>query len=149
MVTLISDSDYKRIAMSIPVPGEKKFDPVWGAAYHIPQEHVKEVSDYMDLREINGYSIQHTTFIPASSDPNGQTPPQRGVLTYVGLPSNPQFLGYQSQEDIAKVIVYNKGPSGLNRDYLFELERALAELSVNSRDEHVSNLVQQVTRILS
>ena len=122
--------------------------PVWGAAYHIPLEHVKEVNDYLDLREINGYSIQRTTFMPAKARSESRTGPLEGVVAYVGLPSNPQFLGYQTQEDIAAVIVKNEGPSGLNRDYLFELDKALVVLGETSGDEHVSNLVRIVKRLL-
>ncbi|KAJ4287318.1 hypothetical protein N0V90_012716 [Kalmusia sp. IMI 367209] len=35
---------------------------VWGAAYHIPAAKVPEVREYLDIREINGYSIQFTPF---------------------------------------------------------------------------------------
>ncbi|KAF2204628.1 ChaC-like protein [Delitschia confertaspora ATCC 74209] len=40
-------------------------EKVWGAAYHIPSVHVAEVKNYLDIREINGYSIQFTPFHPA------------------------------------------------------------------------------------
>lgn len=121
---------------------------MWGAAYHIPPEHVNEVSDYLGLREINGYSIHRVTFIPAENGPNDLKSPLEGVITYVGLPCNPQFLGYQTQDEVSEVIVDNRGPSGLNRDYLFELENALRDLSERSGDNHVSDLVRRTKKLL-
>lgn len=32
-------------------------DKVWGVAYRIKAEHVEEVKEYLDIREINGYTI--------------------------------------------------------------------------------------------
>ena len=41
----------------------------------------------------------------------------------------------------------SRGPSGENRDYLFELEGALDGLSVESGDEHVSDLARRCREI--
>ena len=147
MVTLISDADYARVIKDVSLDPEEP-GPVWGAAYHIPPEHVGEVLDYLGLREINGYSIQRTTFLPAEAGSGSHIEPLEGVIAYVGLPSNPQFLGHQTQDDLAAVIVKNVGPSGLNRDYLFELEKALVALGATSGDEHISDLVRRVKRLL-
>ncbi|KAL1979869.1 hypothetical protein VTN96DRAFT_5049 [Rasamsonia emersonii] len=39
---------------------------VWGAAYHIPASHAEEVHDYLDDREIDGYTVHYTPFYPVS-----------------------------------------------------------------------------------
>ena len=107
---------------------------VWGAAYHIPASHVKEVREYLDIREINGYSIQFTPFHPAISTAEVTSPPhdsepsesERGMwagiratntvsvteeagsikcLVYIGLPENPQFLGAQDPDALARKIL--------------------------------------------
>ncbi|KAL2008888.1 hypothetical protein VTN00DRAFT_7082 [Thermoascus crustaceus] len=39
---------------------------VWGAAYHIPASHAEEVHDYLDEREIDGYTVHYTPFYPIS-----------------------------------------------------------------------------------
>ncbi|PVI08081.1 ChaC-domain-containing protein [Periconia macrospinosa] len=109
---------------------------VWGAAYHIPSTHVAEVRSYLDIREINGYSIQFTPFVPSSS-PDAPI----NCLVYIGLPSNPQFLGPQDPDQLARHILKSRGPSGENREYLFQLEVALKGLSAESGDAHVSDLV--------
>jgi cation transport protein ChaC len=44
---------------------------------------------------------------------------------------------------LAKHILKSRGPSGENREYLFFLEKALLELSSESGDRHVSDLVRR------
>ncbi|KAF2468083.1 ChaC-domain-containing protein [Lindgomyces ingoldianus] len=159
---------------------------VWGAAYHIPSSKVAEVRSYLDIREINGYSIQFTPFHPApfivsiSSPPSipAPTPTTQGhtynhkptssitahteifarplstpspiiCLVYIGLPSNPQFLGPQDPDTLARHILKSKGPSGENKEYLYLLERSLLELGVDSGDRHVSDLVRRCKDIES
>lgn len=108
-------------------------------AYHIIPERVQEVQEYLDIREINGYSIQYTPFHPADA-----TRPNIHCLVYIGMPDNPQFLGALQPGDVAKKINDSVGPSGENRDYLLELEGALKELSPDSGDEHVTDLAVRV-----
>ncbi|KAF1840382.1 ChaC-like protein [Cucurbitaria berberidis CBS 394.84] len=147
-------------------------EKVWGAAYHIPSSKVAEVRTYLDIREINGYSIQFTPFHPAAPlttteisfsppPPNPEPLISKGIkrsrttsiqgepntpircLVYIGLPSNPQFLGPQDPDALARKILESKGPSGENREYLFNLEGALKGLSRASGDAHVSDLVHR------
>lgn len=115
-------------------------DRVYGAAYRILSAHVNEVQSYLNIREINGYSIQYTTFHPSAS-PSG---PITRVLVYIGLPTNPQFLGFQTPQAVAEVIAWSKGPSGENKEYLFMLEEALEGLGLESDDEHVRDLARRV-----
>lgn len=122
-------------------PQHEPTERVWGAAYHIPAANVPEVRQYLDIREINGYSIQFTPFHPAS-----HTAPIR-CLVYIGLPENPQFLGPQDPDALARHILRSKGPSGENREYLFNLEQALLGLSEESGDRHISDLVERCRKI--
>ncbi|RMZ76117.1 hypothetical protein DV738_g5095, partial [Chaetothyriales sp. CBS 135597] len=112
---------------------------VWGVAYHIPPDRVAEVKEYLDIREINGYSIQYTTFQPADN----RLAPIR-CLVYIGMPDNPQFLGALQPQDVAATINESIGPSGENSDYLLQLEAALESLSPESGDEHVSDLARRL-----
>lgn len=61
-------------------------------------------------------------------------------MVYIGLPSNPQFLGRESPEDVAGVIAASHGPSGANAEYLFMLEESLASLGGESWDCHIQDL---------
>ena len=90
---------------------------------------------YLDIREINGYSMQYTEFRPA--DPKAHT---IRCLAYIGLPDNPQFMGPQDPQALAVHISKSRGPSGENKEYLFMLERALEELGKESGDAHVKDL---------
>ena len=69
-------------------------------------------------------------------------------MVYIGLPSNPQFLGRESPEDVAAVIAASHGPSGTNAEYLFMLEESLGNLGGESGDCHIKDLATRV-RLLS
>lgn len=100
------------------------------------------MQSYLDIREINGYSVQYTAF--HSSD---KTSPSIKCLVYIGLPDNPQFTGVQDPQALAEHIARSKGPSGQNDEYLFMLERALSELGQGSEDAHVQDLADRVREI--
>lgn len=144
MVTLIEQACYERLVDKHNLPPL----PVYGAAYRIPPQHVAEVSAYLDIREINGYSIQYTDFYPSpfssTAIPGFQSSTIKNCIVYIGLPTNPQFLGAQDPQDVANVIQRSHGPSGENAEYLFMLESALEELTEDSRDEHVQDLARRV-----
>ena len=117
-------------------------DRVWGTAYRIIPEKVAEVQAYLDIREINGYSMQYTEFRPA--DPKAR---MIRCLVYIGLPDNPQFIGPQNPQALAEHISNSIGPSGENKEYLFMLQRALDELGEESRDAHVNELACRLREI--
>lgn len=106
--------------------------------------------EYLDIREINGYSIQHTPFhvSEAYQHEHGNAGPIN-CLVYIGLPDNPQFLGPQDPQVLAEHIVRSRGPSGENKDYLYGLDQALKELSADSGDEHVHDLARRCREIES
>lgn len=118
---------------------------VWGAAYHIPASHAEEVHDYLDEREIDGYSAHFTPFYPVSE---GEEPIT--CMVYIGQPSNPQFLRDPVQreaQDVAQVISAGHGLSGKNTEYLFLLEKALEGIGLGTADVHVTDLVKRVKGI--
>ena len=117
---------------------------MWGVAYHIPPDKVGEVKDYLDIREVNGYSIQYASFHPAE-----QGQPQLECLVYIGLPSNPQFLGAQEPHALAQCIARSAGPSGRNSEYLLMLEQSLNGLAPESADSHVTDLAERLRRLES
>ena len=107
-----------------------------------------EVQSYLDIREINGYSIEYTTFHPskgarstAKNDQDSSQPIR--CLVYIGLPTNPQFVGPQDPSALAEHILGSVGPSGENREYLYMLEKSLLGLSPESEDNHVVDLAKR------
>lgn len=103
VVTLIERTFWETLGDS---EQEKTTEKVWGAAYHIIPAHVQEVKKYLDIREINGYSIQYTPFLPSDAS-------RKSIhcMVYIGMPDNPQFLGAADPLDVAKKINESIGPS--------------------------------------
>ncbi|KAI1382322.1 ChaC-domain-containing protein [Hypoxylon crocopeplum] len=137
VVTLIERSFWASLADAHDSAPEK----VWGTAYRIRADRVAEVKEYLDIREINGYTIHHAPFHPADGSPCIKT------LVYIGTPDNDQFTGPQDPQALAEHIYVSEGPSGLNRDYLLSLERALDDLSPESGDAHVTDLSDRIREI--
>ncbi|ROT39865.1 ChaC-domain-containing protein [Sodiomyces alkalinus F11] len=137
-------------------------DRVWGVAYRIRPDRVAEVKDYLDIREINGYTIHYTAFHPAppttaslSDSPPDELPRAYHdgaaiqTLVYIGTPDNDQFTGPQDPQALAAHIYKSVGPSGRNIDYLFNLHEALEQLSPESGDEHIRDLAERVQAIIA
>ncbi|KAJ5210730.1 ChaC-like protein [Penicillium cf. griseofulvum] len=122
---------------------------VWGAAYHIPASHAEEVHDYLDEREIDGYSAHYTPFHPTVSVEGAGSSPII-CMVYIGQPTNPQFLrdaAHREPQHVAQVISAGHGFSGKGSEYLFLLEKALEGLGLGTADVHVTDLVKRVKAI--
>nr|KAH9756939.1 gamma-glutamylcyclotransferase 2-3 [Citrus sinensis] len=102
---------------------------------------------YLEVRE---KQYDKKAYLDLFTDPMATTPAVSGVMVYIASANkqlNSNYLGPASLEDIAKQIIQAEGPSGPNRDYLFQLEKALLELGCE--DKHVIDLANTVRRILS
>ncbi|KAJ5032685.1 uncharacterized protein L3040_009280 [Drepanopeziza brunnea f. sp. 'multigermtubi'] len=137
VVTLIERSFWE--TLDDPHSGS---DKVWGTAYRIQAGKEAEVREYLDIREINGYTIHYTPFHPSDGSATIRT------LVYIGTPDNDQFMGPQDPQRLAEHIHRSVGPSGLNRDYLLSLDTALNTLSAESRDEHIKDLALRVRELM-
>ncbi|KAJ0984488.1 hypothetical protein J5N97_002844 [Dioscorea zingiberensis] len=125
------------------VPGEV----CWGAAYRVSEEDEKIAISYLEVRE-KQYDMK--AYVDFFTDPSSTSPYLSGVLVYIASPDkniNVNYLGPASIEEIAKQIILAEGPSGPNRDYLFQLEDALKKMGCE--DSHVIELANAVRRILS
>ena len=94
-----------------------------GAAYLIDAEVVQETFEQLDHREKNGYE----RFEVSLHFDTGDVEPG---LVYMAVEGNFAFAGEAPMMDIAKVIHQAHGPSGANKDYLFNLAEALRQLEV-------------------
>lgn len=67
---------------------------------------------YLDIREINGYSVHKVEVHQAEPDFPGIM-----SIVYIGTPSNPQFVGSPPPKtnELARLIYHSRGPSGENR----------------------------------
>ncbi|XP_021900709.1 gamma-glutamylcyclotransferase 2-3 isoform X1 [Carica papaya] len=132
-----------RTVTLIPADGEV----CWGAAYKISKKEDKETAfTYLEVRE---KQYDKKAYLDFFTEPNASTPAISGVMVYIASPDkklNKNYLGPASLEDIANQIVNAEGPSGPNRDYLFQLEKALVQSGC--KDKHVIDLANEVRRIL-
>lgn len=87
-----------------------------------------QVFDHLDHREKNGY-LRHQVAIHFSDNRVVQG------LVYIASPDNAAYLGEASIPQLARQIFLSSGPSGSNRDYVYQLADALRHY--NEIDEHV------------
>ncbi len=116
-----------RVLTLISEPQAKCF----GMAYKVTADEF----DHLDYREKNGYLrlITEIFFKDGSV--------RQGVL-YIARPDNAAFLGEASESAIAKQIFNSSGPSGRNRDYVYQLADALR--ANDEVDEHVFAIERQL-----
>lgn len=95
-----------------------------------------EVFDHLDHREKNGY-LRHEVDIYFD---NGGS--MKKGLIYIASLDNEAFLGHAPDKDLAQHIHQSSGPSGENRDYVFQLADALR--AMQETDEHVFAIEQHL-----
>ena len=116
-----------------------------GVVYRIEKSHAAEVKAYLDHREINGYS---THYVPVYDHAGAGKPVVERAVVYIGTHDNPAYVGPMgSIDELARHIYKSRGPSGENREYLYELAEALRELSPESKDRHVWDLEERVLEL--
>lgn len=146
-------------------PGFTKDDlKVWACAYYIPPEFAQEVTEYLNVREKNGYTIHNIPF-QLHADPKIHKEQElisaiealpldpvseKHILTsvvYIGTVDNESFIGPESIEDTAGVINEARGPSGENWEYLERLYLSLKDLDKTGKDYYLENLINKVIEI--
>lgn len=123
-----------RVVTLLPVAGSV----CRGMAYKLPTSGRDDILAYLDHREQDGYERLYT---PLYID-NGETV---SGLTWVANEANPSWRSGEGLEELAQLIAERHGPSGSNREYLFQLERALEALEM--QDSHISELSRRVRRL--
>ena len=116
---------------------------MWGVAYEVEDSVWEaEVEKQLDHREKGGYNQNITTFYPKidATEVKGFEP--FNVIAYIGKVTDKQYAGPAPLEEMAKTIFLSVGPSGPNKEYLYNLANALDELGII--DEHVQELTKAV-----
>ena len=109
-----------------------------GTAYLLHAETVQATFEQLDYREKNGYE----RFDVLLEAVGGGTLP---ALVYIATEGNFAYGGESALEDLAQIIAHAVGPSGANKDYLFELAQVLRELEAH--EPHVFELDALVREI--
>ena len=109
-----------------------------GTAYLIEADVVTETFEHLDYREKNGYERLevHLEFEDDSTSP---------ALVYVAQAGNFAYAGETPLPELAEIIARSHGPSGANKDYLFELASVLRRFGVD--EPHVFEL-EKIVRTL-
>ncbi|XP_060662944.1 putative glutathione-specific gamma-glutamylcyclotransferase 2 [Drosophila nasuta] len=126
------------------LPGDLEADRVYGVAYRIASSQKSQVLDHLDYREKNGYERFNLHFheYPVATEGTAIE-----VIMYMATQANDSYAGDVWQVPcIAKQIFTSAGPSGPNREYLFNLSIAMRELFPDVIDAHLTELVSCVQR---
>ncbi len=105
---------------------------VVGAAFRVAGAIADDVLRALDHREKNGYSRHE---VPLLDDAGA---PFASAILFVAGRENPNFLGPEPIEAMARRIATAVGPSGTNLEYVLELVRAIRELG--EHDPHLEAL---------
>ncbi|CAO1617464.1 unnamed protein product [Sympodiomycopsis kandeliae] len=143
VVTLISASDWYSFKDADESP---EGDIVWGVTYTIDPTHAKEVREYLDYREKNGYTPQSVD-VYGKDETRGEYLINKNTLVYVGLPDNPAFIGPSPLQGLSERIFTCQGPSGKNDEYLLNLAMVTRKLSPQSVDSHLFELEERVLQL--
>ena len=109
---------------------EAKMERVYGLAYEIKPENVRKTFDYLNFREKCGYTMHEVTFHPChelTGDENNNRAPFKCVC-YFANEDNFYYSAEQDKEKMSAQIADTIGPSGSNREYLFNFCSALRNL---------------------
>ncbi|WRT65300.1 uncharacterized protein IL334_002243 [Kwoniella shivajii] len=115
-------------------------DYVWGMAYRIDPQYEDEVKTYMEYREKNGYTCHFVPVYNASPDGLEEIAVVDNAEIWIGKLDNPAFIGYESLDNLARIISERSGPSGLNKEYLYKLAESVRQLYPHVRDEYLFGL---------
>lgn len=105
-----------------------------GVAFRVVED-IEPILNALDIREQDGYQRCE---IALRLEEEGEVM----AITWIADEKNASWRGGESEQQIASLIARCEGPSGTNRDYLFELHQALQALNIV--DEYVSDLVRRV-----
>lgn len=123
------------------VPSDDENSVVYGIAYKIAKEKRQEVIEHLDFREKNGYERYLVPFYPLDTTNQSNCDPIQNIVIYVANKENDSYAGHKNDlNDIATQIFEAHGPSGSNREYVFNLADAMRHLFPQYNDDHLFEL---------
>lgn len=115
-------------------------------AYKIPADKTEQVLEHLDFREKNGYERHYVQFYPLDQTEIGDVP-KNHIVIYVATHDNASFAGpagglNATVDQISEAV----GPSGTNREYVYQLADAMRRYFPDQNDEHlfeIENLLKE------
>ena len=105
----------------------KQEDRVYGMIYEIDREKMDKTFEHLNFREKCGYSLNEVVFYPLDkSINNGQSV---DCVCYFANEENPYYSPENDLSLVSYQIYKTRGPSGENREYLYNLCKSLRELA--------------------
>lgn len=114
------------------VKTENEEDKVYGMAYEIHSDNMEKTFENLHFREKCGYSLKQVTFYP--EDDSACQPIY--CICYYANEDNPYYSPNDDLSLISAQIYKSIGPSGTNREYLFNLCNALRILLKNLNEKY-------------
>ena len=122
------------------LPHEPHYDVV-GAVFEVLPADIEEVVNTLDLREQGGYDRVLVNCLAKHSD----EVLVKDAVCYIANHQNSEYLGEDTEENIARHICDCAGASGHNTEYLFKLADWLRE--EGTHDAHVFAIDAHARRI--
>ncbi|GAA5997760.1 hypothetical protein JCM5350_003950 [Sporobolomyces pararoseus] len=141
VVTLVTEKDWEQHRKDDPLGSHH----VWGKIYYIPPENSEEIWAYLDHREKDGYT-QRTVDVYGTTSDGEEYIVEKDVRVYVGETDNPSFAGGEDMETLSSRIAESVGPSGPNKEYLYEVCNSIRQLCPQSEDQYLSQLEKLVRK---
>lgn len=126
-----------RVVTLIPAQAD---DRVYGVAYRVAAKDKDLVLKHLDFREKNGYKRCTVPFHVFPAEPIEKS---IDLVIYIATPDNESWAGSEEDRKIDKIaeqVFTSAGPSGRNRDYVFNLSLAMKHLFPGVHDEHLLQL---------
>ncbi|KAI6040051.1 ChaC-like protein [Pisolithus marmoratus] len=99
----------------------------------------------VDYREKDGYTLE--TLDVYTIEDGIENVVVHNAYCYVGRPDNPSFVGSEPLAALADRIWRSVGPSGKNKDYLYQLAESVRKLAPASFDSHLFALEDRVREL--
>uniref|UniRef100_A0A1I8P9T4 glutathione-specific gamma-glutamylcyclotransferase n=1 Tax=Stomoxys calcitrans TaxID=35570 RepID=A0A1I8P9T4_STOCA len=128
-----------RVVTLIPASAQ---DRVYGVAYRVAAKDRDSVIRHLDFREKNGYERCTVTFHVCQEEGKSSNT-SFDIVIYIATRENESWAGDGADsriENIAEQMFTSAGPSGRNREYLFNLVKSMNHLFPGVKDEHLVSL---------
>ena len=147
VLTLIPTVDWRALDPDEATLAERDDgDLVWGVMWSIDPAHGRDVRAYLDEREKAGYTCERVTVYERAAD-GSEAVVRDDCSIYVGHVDGPDFAGPMALDALARHIHASVGPSGRNKDYVYELAAIVKTLSPHSGDAYLDDLERRLREL--
>lgn len=115
-------------------------DRVYGVAYEIHSDDMEKTFEHLNFREKCGYSLNEVTFYP--DDCSAQNGVLYNCLCYFANEGNVYYSPSDDLGQISTQIFHTVGPSGTNKEYLYNLCNTLRIFAQNKAEHEAKYILE-------